>query len=85
MGVTLEVTMGVQISVGTWGSPHQSMAGQWLMPSNTVSQKYVFLCARILIDTAFSFGPIKNMSNFIVIHCVLVAPASGSCYRSPIG
>ena len=41
MGVTLEVTMGVQISVGTWGSPEQSMAGQWLMPSNTVSQKYV--------------------------------------------
>ena len=76
MGVTLDVPMPVQISVGTWESPHQSMPGRGLVLSNTVSQKYIFLFARSSIDRAFSFGLIKNMSNFITIHCVLVAPVS---------
>ena len=59
MGVTLEVTMGVHISVGTSGSPNQSMAGQWLALSNTVSQKIRF-SGRSSIDEAFSFVPIKT-------------------------
>ena len=38
--------MGVQIRVGTLGSPDQSMAGQWLVLANTVSQKYFFFSQR---------------------------------------
>ena len=42
MGVTLDVPMGMPISIGTWGSPDQAMAGQRLVLSNTVSRKNTF-------------------------------------------
>ena len=48
MGVTLEVTMGVHISVGTWGSPDQSMAGQWLPLSKMVSRKIRFSLCEVI-------------------------------------
>ena len=48
MGVTLEVTMGVHISVGTWGSPDQSMAGQWLPLSKMVPRKIRFSLCEVI-------------------------------------
>ena len=79
MGVTLEVTMGVHIIVGTWGSPDQSMAGQQLALSNTVSQKIRFaLCEVSSRRGVFLWANKKNMPNFIAVHRVLVAPASKS-------
>ena len=72
MGVTLDVPMGMKIRFGTWGSPDQSMAGQWLVLPNTVHKIHFSLCEVINRHSVFLWANKKTCqisSRFVVFWC----------------